>query len=81
MRGRIATAGEPASTAWPCTRTTGGRGLSTLLLDAAHERFLAVGGRRADAMALVENATGQAAWAAAGHHQVDHWRRWVKPRA
>jgi ribosomal protein S18 acetylase RimI-like enzyme len=55
------------------------QGISKLLLDAAHARFRAVGGRRADAMVLEVNGTGQAAWAAAGYHREDHWRRWVKP--
>ncbi|MBF9070062.1 GNAT family N-acetyltransferase [Streptacidiphilus sp. NEAU-YB345] len=55
------------------------QGISKLLLDAAHERFRTVGGRRADAMVLEANGTGQAAWAAAGYHREDHWRRWVKP--
>ncbi|WP_370094122.1 GNAT family N-acetyltransferase [Streptacidiphilus sp. MAP12-20] len=55
------------------------QGISRLLLDAAHSRFVAAGGRRADAMVLVENETGQQAWAAAGYAQENHWRRWVKP--
>jgi ribosomal protein S18 acetylase RimI-like enzyme len=57
------------------------QGVSRTLLDAAHARFLVAGGRRADAMVLVENATGQAAWAAAGYEREEHWRRWVRPLA
>ncbi|WP_042381560.1 GNAT family N-acetyltransferase [Streptacidiphilus melanogenes] len=55
------------------------RGVSRTLLDAAHARFLAVGGRRADAMVLVANETGQQAWTAAGYEREEHWRRWVRP--
>ncbi|MEY9846029.1 GNAT family N-acetyltransferase [Streptacidiphilus sp. MAP5-3] len=55
------------------------QGVSGLLLEAAHDRFRAVGGRRADAMVLEVNGTGQAAWAAAGYHREDQWRRWVRP--
>ncbi|MDJ0383604.1 GNAT family N-acetyltransferase [Streptomyces sp. G-G2] len=55
------------------------RGVGTALLDAAERRFLAVGGRRGDAMVLVANERAQRAWAAAGYHREDHWRRWVKP--
>ncbi|RAG82968.1 GNAT family N-acetyltransferase [Streptacidiphilus pinicola] len=57
------------------------QGISRALLDAAHARFLAAGGRRADAMVLVENETGQAAWASAGYGREEHWRRWVRPLA
>ncbi|MEY9878425.1 ribosomal protein S18 acetylase RimI-like enzyme [Streptacidiphilus sp. MAP12-33] len=57
------------------------QGISRVLLDAAHARFVAAGGRRADAMVLVENETGQAAWAAAGYEREEHWRRWVRPLA
>ncbi|MFJ5137404.1 GNAT family N-acetyltransferase [Streptomyces sp. NPDC088707] len=55
------------------------RGISTALLRAAEERFLALGGRRADAMVLEANETGQRLWRAAGYGRQDHWRRWVKP--
>lgn len=57
------------------------RGISTALLEAAEERFLAVGGRRGDAMVLEANERAQGAWAAAGYRREDHWRRWVKPFA
>jgi ribosomal protein S18 acetylase RimI-like enzyme len=55
------------------------RGIGSALLDAAHERFASFGGRRADAMVLVRNETGQQAWVAAGYVREDHWRRWVRP--
>ena len=57
------------------------QGVSTALLQAAEQRFLAVGGRRGDAMVLEANERAQRAWAAAGYHREDHWRRWVKPFA
>lgn len=55
------------------------RGISTALLRAADERFLALGGRRVDAMVLEANGTGQRLWTAAGYERQDHWRRWVRP--
>ncbi|MFE0651485.1 GNAT family N-acetyltransferase [Streptomyces sp. NPDC059534] len=55
------------------------RGISTALLRAADERFVALGGRRADAMVLEANETGQRLWTAAGYQREDRWRRWVKP--
>ncbi|MBD0716053.1 GNAT family N-acetyltransferase [Streptomyces sp. CBMA370] len=57
------------------------RGTSTALLKAAEERFAALGGRRADAMVLEANETGQRLWAAAGYERETRWRRWVKPLA
>ena len=57
------------------------KGVSTALLQASEQRFLAVGGRRGDAMVLEVNERAQRAWAAAGYHREDHWRRWVKPFA
>ncbi|MGW1764274.1 GNAT family N-acetyltransferase [Streptomyces sp. NPDC002073] len=54
------------------------QGISTALLDAAEQRFRALGGRRGDAMVLVENQRAQHAWTAAGYRQEDRWRRWVK---
>lgn len=57
------------------------QGISTALLEAAEKRFLAVGGRRGDAMVLEANEGAQHAWGAAGYHREDHWRRWVKPFA
>jgi ribosomal protein S18 acetylase RimI-like enzyme len=55
------------------------RGIGSALLDAAHRRFESFGGRRADAMVLEHNETGQRTWSAAGYQREDHWRRWVKP--
>lgn len=55
------------------------QGIATALLEAADARFTALGGRRADAMVLEANERAQHAWAAAGYHREDHWRRWVKP--
>ncbi|WP_030544765.1 GNAT family N-acetyltransferase [Streptomyces albus] len=55
------------------------QGVATALLRAAEERFAALGGRRADAMVLEANERAHQAWAAAGYHRQDHWRRWVKP--
>ncbi|MEU1349176.1 GNAT family N-acetyltransferase [Streptomyces sp. NPDC005775] len=55
------------------------QGIATALLEAADARFAALGGRRADAMVLEANERAHHAWAAAGYHREDHWRRWVKP--
>ncbi|MEU3398646.1 ribosomal protein S18 acetylase RimI-like enzyme [Streptomyces filamentosus] len=55
------------------------RGISKVLLNAAEERFAALGGRRADAMVLEANERAHHAWAAAGYEREERWRRWVKP--
>ncbi|MEW1547586.1 GNAT family N-acetyltransferase [Streptomyces tsukubensis] len=55
------------------------RGIASVLLAAAERRFDAVGGRRGDAMVLESNEPAHRAWAAAGYHREDRWRRWVKP--
>ncbi|WP_435644085.1 GNAT family N-acetyltransferase [Streptomyces sp. H49] len=55
------------------------RGVATALLAAAEERFVRLGGRRADAMVLVRNERAQHAWRAAGYGPEERWRRWVKP--
>ncbi|MEY9945139.1 GNAT family N-acetyltransferase [Kitasatospora sp. GAS1066B] len=55
------------------------QGIGAALLAAAERRFAALGGRRADAMVLVDNELGQHAWRAAGYHREEQWRRWVKP--
>jgi len=55
------------------------QGIGSALLDSAHRRFETLGGRRADAMVLERNETGQRTWSAAGYQREDHWRRWVKP--
>ncbi|MFJ9118469.1 GNAT family N-acetyltransferase [Streptomyces sp. NPDC102394] len=55
------------------------QGIATVLLAAAEERFVRLGGRRGDAMVLVRNETAQHAWRAAGYAPEEQWRRWVKP--
>ncbi|MFE9933180.1 GNAT family N-acetyltransferase [Streptomyces sp. NPDC005533] len=55
------------------------QGIGTALLAAAEERFVALGGRRADAMVLVRNERAHLTWEAAGYEPQDQWRRWVKP--
>ncbi|GGW11612.1 N-acetyltransferase [Streptomyces capoamus] len=57
------------------------RGIGSALLAAAEERFVRLGGRRADAMVLVRNESAQHAWRAAGYGPEERWRRWVKPLA
>ncbi|GAA2329447.1 GNAT family N-acetyltransferase [Dactylosporangium salmoneum] len=54
------------------------RGIGKALLDAAEERFRALGGRRADAMVLDDNALAHHAWSAGGYAPQPQWRRWVK---
>ncbi|MFF5307247.1 GNAT family N-acetyltransferase [Streptomyces sp. NPDC013161] len=54
------------------------QGIGSALLSAAEERFVALGGRRGDAMVLERNETGQHAWRAAGYAPEEQWRRWVK---
>ncbi|CAL2060176.1 GNAT family N-acetyltransferase [Streptomyces murinus] len=55
------------------------QGIATALLAAAEERFVRLGGRRADAMVLVRNERARYAWSAAGYAPEERWRRWVKP--
>ncbi|GAA2226128.1 GNAT family N-acetyltransferase [Streptomyces nogalater] len=55
------------------------QGIGSALLAAAEERFVRLGGRRADAMVLVRNEAAHHAWGAAGYRSEEHWRRWVKP--
>ncbi|WP_138906287.1 GNAT family N-acetyltransferase [Streptomyces chryseus] len=55
------------------------RGIGSALLAAAEERFVALGGRRGDAMVLQENERAHHAWRAAGYAPEPQWRRWVKP--
>ncbi|MFD8703096.1 GNAT family N-acetyltransferase [Kitasatospora sp. NPDC059648] len=55
------------------------RGIGAALLAAAEERFVALGGRRADAMVLDDNALGHRTWQAAGYRPEPQWSRWVKP--
>ncbi|MES4905475.1 MULTISPECIES: GNAT family N-acetyltransferase [unclassified Streptomyces] len=55
------------------------QGVGTALLQAAEERFAALGGRRGDAMVLDHNALAHHAWRAAGYAPQPEWSRWVKP--
>ncbi|AZS88615.1 GNAT family N-acetyltransferase [Streptomyces griseoviridis] len=55
------------------------QGIGSALLAAAEERFVALGGRRADAMVLTRNKNAHHAWDAAGYGPQDQWLRWVKP--
>ncbi|MDG9715692.1 GNAT family N-acetyltransferase [Streptomyces sp. DH24] len=55
------------------------QGIASALLAAAEERFVRLGGRRADAMVLTRNETAHHAWRAAGYTPEEKWRRWVKP--
>ncbi|MFJ4856755.1 GNAT family N-acetyltransferase [Streptomyces sp. NPDC088730] len=57
------------------------QGIATALIDAAEQRFAALGGRRADAMVLEANERAHHTWDAAGYRREDQWRRWVKPLA
>ncbi|MGY0055785.1 GNAT family N-acetyltransferase [Streptomyces sp. LZ34] len=55
------------------------QGVGTALLRAAEERFVALGGRRGDAMVLDRNDLAHHAWRAAGYAPQPEWSRWVKP--
>jgi ribosomal protein S18 acetylase RimI-like enzyme len=55
------------------------QGVARTLLKAAEERFLALGGRRGDAMVLERNEQAHHAWHAAGYAPEPQWRRWTKP--
>jgi ribosomal protein S18 acetylase RimI-like enzyme len=55
------------------------RGISGALLAAAEERFVALGGRRVDAMVLNHNGLAHSAWDSAGYGPQSQWSRWVKP--
>ncbi|MFJ4614977.1 GNAT family N-acetyltransferase [Streptomyces griseus] len=55
------------------------RGVGGALLAAAEERFVALGGRRADAMVLDRNTSAHHAWRAVGYEAEPQWSRWVKP--
>ncbi|MFI8520193.1 GNAT family N-acetyltransferase [Streptomyces sp. NPDC085481] len=57
------------------------RGIGRALLAAAEERFVRLGGRRADAMVLDHNELGRKAWRAAEYGPEEQWTRWVKPLA
>ncbi|WP_336322413.1 GNAT family N-acetyltransferase [Streptomyces lavendofoliae] len=55
------------------------QGIGAALLAAAEERFVRLGGRRADAMVLDRNERAHPAWRAAGYTAQPEWSRWVKP--
>ncbi|MFJ9041715.1 GNAT family N-acetyltransferase [Streptomyces sp. NPDC102406] len=57
------------------------QGIGSALLAAAEERFVALGGRRGDAMVLDRNERAHSAWRAAGYAPEPQWSRWVKPLA
>ncbi|MFJ8822412.1 GNAT family N-acetyltransferase [Streptomyces sp. NPDC102467] len=57
------------------------QGIGSALLAAAEERFVALGGRRGDAMVLDRNERAHHAWQAAGYAPEQQWTRWVKPLA
>ncbi|HXL90771.1 MAG TPA: GNAT family N-acetyltransferase [Streptosporangiaceae bacterium] len=54
------------------------QGVGSALLDAAEDRFKALGATRADAMVLSGNSLGQRLWRASGYTEQREWRRWVK---
>jgi ribosomal protein S18 acetylase RimI-like enzyme len=54
------------------------QGIGRALLAAAEQRFAALGGHRADAMVLADNAIAHPAWAASGYAPQPEWARWVK---
>ncbi|MFB6815701.1 GNAT family N-acetyltransferase [Streptomyces sp. NPDC056347] len=55
------------------------KGIATALTQAAEQRFLALDGRRVDAMVLQTNERAHRTWGTNGYRREDHWRRWVKP--
>jgi ribosomal protein S18 acetylase RimI-like enzyme len=54
------------------------QGIGAALLEAAEQRFAAVGARRVDAMVLDDNDLGNKAWVACGYQGQPEWSRWVK---
>ncbi|WP_405441935.1 GNAT family N-acetyltransferase [Streptomyces avidinii] len=55
------------------------QGIGAALLAAAEERFVALGGRRGDAMVLDRNERAHRVWDAVGYRPQEQWTRWVKP--
>jgi hypothetical protein len=53
--------------------------IGRLLVDAAEAKFRALGGSRADAMVLDDNALAHHAWRSGGYAPEPEWSRWVKP--
>jgi ribosomal protein S18 acetylase RimI-like enzyme len=54
-------------------------GIGRALVAAAENRFRALGGGRADAMVLDDNAQAHRIWQACGYRRQQEWSRWVKP--
>ncbi|MCQ4079893.1 GNAT family N-acetyltransferase [Streptomyces sp. RB6PN25] len=54
------------------------QGIASYLLEAAERRFVALGGRRGDAMVLDRNERAHHAWRAAGYAPEPQWSRWTK---
>ncbi|MEG8180803.1 GNAT family N-acetyltransferase [Nocardia terpenica] len=54
-------------------------GIGRGLIQAAENRFVRLGGTRADAMVLDENDLAHSAWKANGYAPQPEWSRWVKP--
>jgi ribosomal protein S18 acetylase RimI-like enzyme len=54
------------------------RGIGTSLLKRAEERFVALGGARADAMVLDGNDSAHELSSRAGYTRQGEWSRWVK---
>lgn len=57
------------------------RGVGATLVARAEARFVALGGRRADAMVLEGNKGAHRMWRSAGYAAQARWRRWVKALA
>ncbi|WP_090940703.1 GNAT family N-acetyltransferase [Nonomuraea jiangxiensis] len=55
------------------------KGIGSLLIQAAEERFARFGAFRADAMVLHDNELAHHVWSAAGYTRQPQWGRWVKP--
>ena len=55
------------------------QGIGRALVNAAENRFRALGGTRAEAMVLDDNESAHGTWKAAGYHRQAEWSRWVKP--
>jgi ribosomal protein S18 acetylase RimI-like enzyme len=54
-------------------------GIGRRLITVAEERFRVLGGTRADAMVLDDNADAHGVWSAGGYRRQAEWSRWVKP--
>jgi len=56
-----------------------GEGIGKTMIAAAEERFRGLGGTRADAMVLDDNAPAHGIWSASGYRRQPEWSRWIKP--